>query len=138
MQHAAAANPGIPFVQGIAESTGFPGGRFDAVVVCFVLHEIPGNHIRQSLREFHRILKPGGLLQISEPSVAQFRQSMASLWRYWGWRGLYFGVLARLIREPFVAAWHREDARTLLAENGFVLIADNDEMPIRQLEARRS
>ncbi|MEO8225360.1 MAG: methyltransferase domain-containing protein [Gammaproteobacteria bacterium] len=137
LQHAATDNPGIPFVQGTAENTGFPAGRFDAIAVCFVLHEIPGRHIQRSLREFHRIMKPGGLLQISEPSAAQLQQSVASLWRNWGWRGLYFRVLARLVREPFVSAWHRQDARALLAAHGFELIADYDEMPIRHVEARR-
>lgn len=137
LQHAAAANPGIPFVQGIAENTGFSAGRFDAIAVCFVLHEIPGRHIRRSLKEFHRIMKPGGLLQISEPSAAQLQQSLASLWKTWGWRGCYFGLLARLVREPFVSAWHLEDARDLLASHGFELVADNDQMPIRHLEAVR-
>lgn len=137
LQHAAAANPGIPFVQGLAEDTGFPTGRFDAVAVCFVLHEMPGRYIRQSLREFHRILKPGGLLQISEPSSTQFQHSITSLWKTWGWRGCYFGILARLVREPFVSAWHREDVRALLTGHGFELVADNDQMPIRHLEAVR-
>jgi ubiquinone/menaquinone biosynthesis C-methylase UbiE len=137
LQHAAAANPGIPFVQGTAENTGFPAGRFDAVAVCFVLHEIPGQYIRHSLGEFHRIMKTGGLLQISEPSATQLQQSMASLWQAWGWRGWYFGLLARLVREPFVSAWHRLDTGALLAAHGFELVADNDEMPIRHIEARR-
>src|SRR5262245_42098860 len=39
LQHAAADHPDIQFVQGLAEKTGFPDQRFDAIAVCFVLHE---------------------------------------------------------------------------------------------------
>ncbi len=137
LQHAAAANPGIAFVQGAAEHTGFAPQRFDAVTICFLFHEMPGRHIRDCLTEFHRILKPGGLLQIIEPSPTQLRYSAAALWRAWGWQGWYFAVLARVLREPFVTAWHREDVRTLLAAHGFELIAEDDTMPVRHLEARR-
>lgn len=137
LQHAATDYPQIKFVQGVAEDTGFADQRFDGVTACFLFHEIPPGSLDLGLQEFNRILKPGGTLAISEPSPRQLRASLISLlWRE-GVRGFYFGSLARLMYEPFVAAWHKQNLHAKLSEFGFELIEDSDEMPIRQLLARK-
>ena len=137
LQHAARDYPDINFVQGIAECTGFPDQRFDGVAVCFLLHELPPRYLAEALSEFGRILKPGGLLAISEPSPVQLEKSWVSLWREWGWSGLYYRALAHLVFEPFVDAWHKQDVAALFANAGFELLSDSDAVPIRQLLARK-
>jgi len=50
-----------------AADLSFEDGSFDAVVGSSVLHHLP---IRPALREFRRVLKPGGQLCFSEPNMA--------------------------------------------------------------------
>jgi ubiquinone/menaquinone biosynthesis C-methylase UbiE len=137
LQHAARAFPEVKFVQGIAENTGFPAARFDGIAACFLLHEIPPRYIEHALREFHRILRPGGLLAICEPSAIQLHLSPWRLLRQDGLLGWYFWLLARLVHEPFVDAWHRHSATDMLTAAGFEVIGDSHEMPVRHLLARR-
>lgn len=137
LQHAAGDYPQIKFVQGIAEQTGFADQRFDGVAVCFLLHELPPKYADKALAEFSRILKPGGLLAISEPSEIQLKSGWRQLWRDWGWKGLYFRCLARFVFEPFVEAWHRQNITDKLAQLGFEIVEDRDALPIRQILARK-
>lgn len=137
LQHAARAFRDVNFVQGIAEDTGFPAARFDGIAACFLLHEIPPTYIERALREFHRILRPNGLLAICEPSAIQLQLSPWRLLRRDGLLGWYFWSLARLVHEPFVDAWHRRDASAMLSAAGFEVISDSQEMPVRHLLARR-
>jgi ubiquinone/menaquinone biosynthesis C-methylase UbiE len=137
LQHAARAFPQVNFVQGIAERSGFPHARFDGIAACFLLHEIPPRYIERALREFHRILRPHGLLAICEPSPIQVQVSPWNLLRRGGLLGCYFWLLARVVHEPFVAAWHQQSAARMLAASGFELVSDVHDMPVRHLLARR-
>jgi ubiquinone/menaquinone biosynthesis C-methylase UbiE len=137
LQHAARAFPGVNFVQGVAEQTRFPTARFDGIAACFLLHEMPPTYIERALREFHRILRPNGLLAICEPSAIQLQLSPWRLLRRDGLLGWYFWLLAHLVHEPFVDAWHRHSASAMLSAAGFELLSDSHEMPVRHLLARR-
>ena len=137
LQHAAHDYPEVKFVQGIAEHTGFSDQRFDGVTACFLLHELPPRYIDLALTEFHRILKPGGILAIAEPSPLQIQESLLSVFRGWGFAGLYFKWLANFVHEPFIDAWHKLDIQAKLDEFGFELIEDQDELPIRKILARK-
>lgn len=137
LKHAAHDWPGIHFLQGVAENTGFADARFDAITACFLLHEIPPRYIAQCLGEWARILKPGGLLAFCEPSPVQLQQNFMALWRNYGWRGIYFHVLARFIHEPFLAAWHKQDIPALLQQHGFELVQHELGMPMRHVLARK-
>lgn len=138
LHEAARRRPGPRYVQGLAEATGFPTGAFDAAGVCFVLHELPAGVAAQTLTELARLLVPGGRLAIVEPSPIQWQE-----WRPWrlahrgGVAALYFAVLARLVHEPWLEAWHGRDAAASLQEAGFFLEADVSELPFRFLLARR-
>jgi ubiquinone/menaquinone biosynthesis C-methylase UbiE len=137
LQHAAADHPDVRFVQGLAEKTGFPDERFDAIAVCFVFHEIPVRVLGRCLEELRRILKPGGRLAICEPSSAQLKGSFWSqLFRH-GVARAYFHLLARIVHEPFVRAWHRADVAGALARAGLELVSDDNEPPVRFLLARK-
>jgi len=54
------------FVLGNAYATGFPADSFDALVGSSCLHHLD---IAQALREFYRLLKPGGRLMFTEPNM---------------------------------------------------------------------
>jgi ubiquinone/menaquinone biosynthesis C-methylase UbiE len=137
LQHAARAFPEVNFVQGIAERTGFGAERFDGISACFLLHEIPPTYIERALREFHRILRPNGLLAICEPSAIQLQLSPWRLLRRNGLLGCYFWALARFVHEPFVDAWHKRSADEMLKAAGFELLSDTEELPVRHLLARK-
>lgn len=137
LQHAARTYPDVNFVQGLAERTEFSDARFDGISACFVLHEIPPRYIENSLREFHRILRPGGLLAICEPSPLQWQRSSWQSLRY-GLRAAYFYLLARIVHEPFLEAWHRCDFISMLTANGFEVVSDEQSMPVRYIFARKT
>ena len=137
LQHAARAFPAVNFVQGIAEHTGFPDGRFDGIATCFLLHEMPPTYIEQALREFQRILRPNGLIAICEPSPVQLQWSPWRLLRKDGLLGCYFWALARMVHEPFIKAWHKRSPVDMLEAAGFDVLCDDNDMPVRHILARR-
>ncbi len=137
LQHAARRFPEIRFLQSTAENTPFPAQRFDGISVCFVLHELPPKHVRAALREFARILKPGGVLAVCEPARSQWISSGLDLWRQFGWRGVYFRMLARRAHEPFVDAWHKLDLQATFTAAGFDIVHNEERFPSRMLMAKR-
>jgi ubiquinone/menaquinone biosynthesis C-methylase UbiE len=50
----------------------FADATFDAIVCCQVLEHFTHSHL-PALREMHRVLVPGGMLEIDVPNVASFR-----------------------------------------------------------------
>ena len=137
LQHAASDNPDIRFVQGVAEQMQFGDQRFDGISACFLFHEMPPRYLRKAMAECHRLLKPGGVLAICEPSVVQLNQSWLGLLKSFGWQGLYFYWLARFVHEPFLMAWHKTSTPGFFAEAGFEVIEDDVSMPLRHIVLRR-
>lgn len=138
LQLAAARHPRVRFAQGLAERTGFPAARFDAVGACFLFHELPPRAADAALAEIRRILVPGGRFVIAEPSPVQFHvRDWPALVRREGRRGLYFAAMARWMHEPYVAGWHRRDVPAWLASQGFRVVGDEEGMPIRFVSAVR-
>jgi ubiquinone/menaquinone biosynthesis C-methylase UbiE len=58
--------PAVEFVNGDAHKTSFGDQSFDLIVGCSVLHHLDW-HI--ALKEFKRLLKPGGRIRFSEPNL---------------------------------------------------------------------
>lgn len=135
---AARRSPDVRFVQGIAESTGFDDGRFDAIGACFLFHELPSHVADRALAEAHRTLTPGGLLAITEPSPEQLRESSPwALYRRGGWAALWFRAVALVAREPYIDEWHAKDPAPWLERAGFELLEDETSIPFRHLLARK-
>ncbi len=137
LQHAARQYPAPRFVQGLAESSGFSADRFDGIAACFLFHEMPPRHADAALDEFHRVLRPDGRLAIVEPAGEQFFGRPWTLFRKYGWRGLYFWCLARFVHEPFVAAWQKRAVPEWLCAHGFELVEERDLFPSRLIVARK-
>jgi ubiquinone/menaquinone biosynthesis C-methylase UbiE len=138
LREAARKHPRVHLVQGLAERTRFADGRFDGAGACFVFHELPPSVADEALAELRRILAPGGTLAFVEPSPLQFRpRQLARFARANGPLGLYFWLLARLVYEPFAAAWHRRDIGAWLDAHGFDLREDVAGVPLRLVTASR-
>jgi len=137
LKQAHEAVPDVKFVQGSAERIPFSDERFGGIGICFLLHEIPPKYASQALREFHRVLKPGGLISIAEPSPLQMEESSFALLKKYGWKGPYFKLLARMVFEPFVDAWHKRDLASWFFEHGFEMVVDDVGMPLRHIVVRK-
>lgn len=132
LQHAASNSRRVSFVQGLLEDIPFDAERFDGVAACFLFHEVPPRYIRQGLREIARVLKPGGKLVVVEPSPLQRDGRGWLLFRRFGWRGVYFSLLARFVYEPFLDGWHGFDVKAELEAAGLQLVLDEVSMPFRR------
>lgn len=66
----AEAGADLSFAVGRAEDLPFADGAFDAVVMLKSLHHVPPPLMGRALEEVARVLRPGGLLYVSEPVFA--------------------------------------------------------------------
>jgi ubiquinone/menaquinone biosynthesis C-methylase UbiE len=55
-----------------ADPIPYPDHAFDAVVCCQVLEHFTHSHL-PAMREMHRVLRPGGVLEVDVPNVASYR-----------------------------------------------------------------
>ena len=65
-----APEPRLHFAQAGAQAIPFTADRFDLALMLKSLHHIPLDLLQQALAEVHRVLRPGGLLYVSEPVFA--------------------------------------------------------------------
>lgn len=137
LKHAAKSYPEVNFVHGVIEQSQFSSERFDAISGCFLFHEMPPRYIKQALAESYRMLKPGGLMVICEPSELQVRLSYWQILRRYGFKACYFKRLAGSVNEPFLKAWHQFAQIEKLCAPGFELCSDEDNVPIRRIVLRK-
>ena len=62
--------PRLQFMQAGAQSIPFLAGDFDLALMLKSLHHVPLDQMGQALSEVHRVLRPNGLLYVSEPVFA--------------------------------------------------------------------
>jgi len=60
----------LHFVQAGAQAIPFGDGAFDLALMLKSLHHVPLDLLNQALNELHRVLRPQGLLYVSEPVFA--------------------------------------------------------------------
>ncbi len=131
LSHAARRNPGLTFMQGLAEDTQLPAASFDGVSACFVFHELPPKFADAALVELKRVLKPGGRLVILEPSKEQMFGSLAKMCWHFGLKGFYFWWVARWAHEPFAWLWQQRDVPAWLSQAGFTVREERLMFPSR-------
>ncbi|MFA5058857.1 MAG: methyltransferase domain-containing protein [Opitutaceae bacterium] len=61
---------GLVFVKAGAQAVPFGAGSFDLALMLKSLHHVPLDLLDTALAEVHRVLRPGGLLYVSEPVFA--------------------------------------------------------------------
>lgn len=62
--------PDLHFIQAGAQAIPLAAAAFDLALMLKSLHHVPLAQLDQALAEVHRVLKPGGLLYVSEPVFA--------------------------------------------------------------------
>ena len=60
----------LHFIQAGAQAIPFEAERFDVALMLKSLHHVPLDQLSQALAEVHRVLRPKGLLYVSEPVFA--------------------------------------------------------------------
>jgi demethylmenaquinone methyltransferase/2-methoxy-6-polyprenyl-1,4-benzoquinol methylase len=87
----------VDFQEGDAMNLQFPDGSFDVVTIGFGLRNVADRV--QALREFRRVLRPGGRVMVLDFSTPTSK-GLKALHDF-----LYFGVMPKLGR---LVAWHRD------------------------------
>jgi len=95
--------PNLKWKHGLAENTELPDNSVDAINMTYVLHECPDNIKQLILKECLRILKPGGLLVVSDSLNGDLHSH----------RGFF---------EPYKEQWLKVNPEQLLTEAGFISI----------------
>ncbi len=110
---------GLAIHCGPVESAGLPAGSFDAVVMADVIEHL--TDLRATMREIHRVLRPGGKLLLLTPDIGSV---MARLMRRRWW-----GLL-----DDHYHYFSRPTLRRFLESEGFVveqLVAFGRRFPLR-------
>ncbi len=72
------ANVEVVFKTGVVENIPFPNAQFDAVLSTVMLHHLPLQARRESVREMRRIAKPGGRVLIVDFDGTQKRHGFVA------------------------------------------------------------
>lgn len=101
----------VALVAGKAEALPFADASVDVITTVYLFHEIPPKVRLEAVREFHRVLKPGGRLV--------FMDSLQ-----YGDVGEFDGLLERFplnFHEPYYPSYARQDLTRLFTAAGFTV-----------------
>ena len=71
---------GLTFIAAGAQEIPFPDATFDLAIMLKSLHHVPVELMRPALAEIARVVRPGGLLYVSEPVYAGALNSVISIY----------------------------------------------------------
>ena len=71
---------GLTFLAAGAQEIPFPDATFDLAIMLKSLHHVPVELMRAALEEIARVVRPGGLLYVSEPVYAGALNSVISIY----------------------------------------------------------
>jgi len=110
--HARAVRLGVNvnFVQRLAEDTKFEDASADMVCAHILFHEVSTTAAGEIIKEAARILRPGGVLEITDFNV---RREWTPYSEYRIWADHYYNG------EPWVAEYYNRDLLGMLAAAGF-------------------
>ncbi len=118
----------VKLVQADASATPFPEGTFDAVTMAFGIRNT--SDVRATLREIHRILKPGGAALILEFSLPKSRLPRWCYLKYLRFGIPLIGAIVsrdrqayRYLNESIEAFYSPGDFCALLKETGFAEVS---------------
>jgi ubiquinone/menaquinone biosynthesis C-methylase UbiE len=89
----------VSFVVGSAIELPFADQSFDVVVCWEVLEHLPAGTESQAFAQFHRVLRPGGLLYLSTPYASLRARALDPAWWLIGHRHYSTDDLERLVRD---------------------------------------
>lgn len=82
------ADVGADIVSDILDLAEIRTGEADIIYACHVLEHIPRPRLMDALKEWHRVLKPGGVLRLAVPNFAElarlYLEEAIPLWRIIG------------------------------------------------------
>ncbi len=100
----------VDFEQMLADDLAYPDASFDLVFSSMFLHELSAKTRAKTLREAHRVLRPGGLmLHMELPPNSQMGP----------FEGFYLDWDSHYNAEPFYKGYRDEEPRELCAAAGF-------------------
>jgi SAM-dependent methyltransferase len=131
--HVTDGNPAATIVADLASAENVPSDRFDCVILTQTLHLI--YEVRPAIRSVHRILRPGGVVLATLPTISQISRYD---FEHWGdyWR--FTSMSARnLFTEFFPEDRVRVDAHgNVLAATAFLQGVAAGELVPRELDHR--
>jgi ubiquinone/menaquinone biosynthesis C-methylase UbiE len=118
---------GVTFRQAKAEALPFADESFDIVTTIFLFHEVPPDIRRNIAREFHRVLKPGGMLVFMDSVQLGDRPEFDGL----------IESFPLSFHEPFYASYAQEDLGALFGEAGLEVTHSSPQFLSKLVVARR-
>jgi ubiquinone/menaquinone biosynthesis C-methylase UbiE len=91
--------------QGFADSLEYPAASFDVVFSSFMFHHLEGSNREKTLREVHRVLKPGGSFYLLDFEVSPSGHGCSSCFTR-------ASVCEITLRAAFSASWGMLDFQT--------------------------
>eukprot|EP01041_Mallomonas_annulata_P002607 gene2607-5098_t len=99
----------VKWLHAVAEDTKLPSNSFDLITMTFMVHELPGEVTQRIVKELYRLLKPGGMVAITDINPrSSLIQNLPP-------------VLFTLMKstEPFLESYFDVDFETVLTSIGY-------------------